>query len=762
MELSPAISHCKYCNQQCYSESEFCCQACELLFQIDYKSWIPKIDQSASVTKNEYMDSEEFKSFYRNPANESEFSFYVEGLQCASCIHLLEKVPEFSSQILSIEVNFGLSIVKVLTRSDFKISQFIALLGELGYKGSPLSKNENLSEKYKLENRASLKRIAVAGACAGNIMLFVVPIYGGLTGTYATAFNWVSFFLFLPILFYSSMPFYQGAWNSLRYRVINVDLPIVIALLTGFVFSTVNLVLGKPDIYFDSTASFLFLILSTRFLVKVIQQKTLSDSSITSFLPIQTIDYKTENGKASKLSLQIKAGDTLVIHPNQIIPADGKLTSISADVDISLLNGESLPHSLAVGMDVYAGTRCLNKPFEMKVEKTLSDTEIGKIVLSLEQESLKKTQFVALSENLSHWLIGVVFSLAVIFFFTYGAWVDYDTALNRALALIVIACPCALAFGTPLTYALSLRKARDLGILIKNGNVFEKVVQIKTLFFDKTGTLTSGQLSLASCFPCEIPVEWKQIILGLEGHSLHPLAFAFRKSWPDIVPAAIENFEDMPGKGVRGLVNGSTYSMESNHTREESGLMSVKFRKDQATLAYFYFSDELHADTKSVIKSLSRHNYKIGVISGDRQTVVNKIAHDTGIDPSLVFSQKNPHQKLEIIKKFPFACMIGDGANDSLALNHAHVGISVKGSVSISHNSSEVCFTRPGLKPLLDLIMISRQSQYILKLNLTFALVYNFTGGVLALLGYINPLVAAVLMPISSLLIIINTYRGLK
>lgn len=762
MELAPSLQKCKYCQQPCDDTSPFCCQACELLFQIDYQSWLPKLDNTQSLKKRAYMDTEEFKSFYRNPNKESEYTFYVEGLQCASCIHLLEKIPEFRPDITTVEVNFGLSIVKVNVTADFKISQFLELLEELGYKGAPLSENENLADKYKAENRTSLKRIAVAGACTGNIMLFVVPVYGGLTGSYATAFNWISFVLFLPILFYSAIPFYTGAWNSLRYRVINVDLPIVIALWTGFIFSTVNLVLDKTEIYYDSTASFLFLILSTRFLVKRIQQKTLSDSSLMSFIPVQNVEVKTEHGTVSKLSLHIKVGDTLVIQPNQIIPADGVLLSVSADVDISLLNGESLPNTLGIGMNVHAGTRCLNKSFLMKVEKVSSDTEIGKIVSTLENDSLKKTPFVTFSENIAQWLIAIVFSLSVIAFFVIGAFINYDEALNRALALIVIACPCALAFGTPLTYALSLRKARDLGILIKNGNVFEKVIQIKTIFFDKTGTLTSGQLSIVSNFPHTIEDEWKAIILGLEHRSTHPLAFAFRNAWSNIVPAKITNQEEIIGKGVSGQFNNSHYSVESSQSRGESGYMCVKLKKDDATLAYFYFADELHPDTKNVIKNLANKNYEIGIISGDKYNIVEKIADDVKINKDLVFAECTPQKKLDIIKDFPFVCMIGDGANDSLALNQAHVGISVKGSVSLSHNSSEVCFTRPGLQSLVDLIKISRRSQQILKTNLAFALLYNFLGGSLALLGFVNPLVAAILMPISSLLIILNTYRGLK
>lgn len=762
MQLSQALKKCKYCQQPFQNKAEFCCQACELLFQIDYQAWLPSLKDSQSLKQREYMDTEEFKSFYKNSVKESEFTFYVEGLQCASCIHLLEKIPEFRSDVTRVDVNFGLSIIKVNVTPDFKISQFLELLEELGYKAAPLSENENLADKYKAENRTSLKRIAVAGACAGNIMLFVVPVYGGLAGAYATAFNWLSFVLFLPILLYSAVPFYIGAWNSLRYRVINVDLPIVIALWTGFIFSTVNLILDKAEIYYDSTASFLFLILSTRFLVKRIQQKTLSDSSLMSFIPIQNVEEATDNGTTTKLSINIKVGDTLLIRPNQIIPADGTLLSVSADIDISLLNGESLPHTLGIGMAVHAGTRCLNKSFLMKVEKISTDTEIGKIVSTLESDSLKKTPFVTFSENIAQWLIAIVFTLSVLAFFAIGAFMNYDEALNRALALIVIACPCALAFGTPLTYALSLRKARDLGILIKNGNVFEKVVQLKTIFFDKTGTLTSGQLSIISTFPCVIEDEWKAIILGLEGQSIHPLAFAFRKAWPNITPAQINNQEEIIGKGVCGTFNGSHYSLESSQSRGESGYMCVKLKKDNSTLAYIYFTDELHPDTKKVIQQLTNRNYEIGIISGDKHNIVEKIADDVNINKDLVFAECSPQKKSEIVKDFPYVCMIGDGANDSLALNQAHVGISVKGSISLSHNSSDVCFTRPGLQSLVDLIKIAKRSQQILKSNLAFALFYNFIGGSLALLGLVNPLVAAILMPISSLLIVLNTYRGLK
>lgn len=749
---------CEYCSSPTQLGQRFCCHACDVLFQMDYTSWSPHLN-SDQIKKNQFMDSENFLS---SLLDADYLTFFIEGLQCASCIHLLEKLPEFSNQLISVEVNYTLSLLKVKIATGFKMSEFLALIQDLGYTAIPLSKNENWQTKYQLENRKSIKRIALAGASAGNIMLFAVPIYGGLSGSYAWIFSWIMFVLFLPIITYCAVPFYQGAWNSLRYKVINIDLPIVVALLGGFLVSTINLINHRPEIYYDSTASFIFLILGTRYLVKRIQQRSLSATSLQQFLPLQSIDVKTENGLVTKLSNDLKLGDIICLRANQIVPADGTLYSVSAELDMSLLSGESLPQTLAQGMTVFAGTKALNGQFLMTVTRLEKETEIGKIITRLEMETLSKTHFITLSETLSQWLIAFVFGLAVIFFFIFGILFDYTTALNRSLALIVIACPCALAFGTPLTYALSLRRARDLGILIKNGDVFERLLKVKTIFFDKTGTLTSGRLSLVQQFPNEISDETKALILGLESESHHPIAFGFREAWKNIAPIHVDSKVEKLGSGVSGLYHQEQYSLESNNTREESGLMSVKLKKSDSTLAYFYFSDELHPNTCEVVKKIKQRGLNVGILSGDKKFIVEKIAEQTNIPDDFVFWEQSPTNKVKIIEQIPNSCMIGDGANDALALRKALVGISVKGSVSLSHSSSDVYFTKSGLNSILDLMTLAKHSHYVLKSNLIFALLYNFIGGTCALFGLINPLVAAVLMPISSLLIVANTYRGLK
>ncbi len=769
---------CLHCGSFTQENKDFCCSACEVLHQIKLHNWLPQNENQFESYRAQYlyMDHPDFKAYYESPSLESknvleaasEFTFFVEGLQCSSCVHLIEKLPEFYSEIRSAEINFGLSTLVIRGTKQLSLSQVMAILNEFGYKGWPLSPKENIVDRFKNENRTFIKRMAVAGACTGNIMLFVVPVYAGLTGTYATVFNWLSLLLFLPILLYSATPFYKGALNSIKYKVINVDLPITIALLAGFIFSTLNLFRGQGEIYFDSTASFIFLILSTRFMVKRVQQKSLSESSLNQFLPIQEISYRFsekesgENKITTKPSHKINPGDQLIIKPNQIVPADGCLSSISADLDVSLLNGESLPQSYTQGMKVFAGTRVLNKPMEMIVDKINSDTEIGQIMTQLERESLQKTKFITLSDKLAQWLIVVVFSVAILFFIFYGTLFNYQTALNRSLALIVLACPCALAFGTPLTYAMALRRARDHGVLIKNGNVFEKILKMKVIFFDKTGTLTSGKLKLVQHFPNEISDEIKSLILGLEGTSSHPIAFSFRNAWKEITPTSLDYLEEKLGFGVFGRFKENDYTLEADQRRSDSGLLGVTLKKNNQALGYFYFCDELHPDTSKVIQELHLKKFKMGILSGDRKHIVQTIANETKIDPLLAYSELSPQDKERKIKEFENVCMIGDGANDALAMKASLVSIAVKGSVSLSLSSCDIYFTQPGLKSLLFLIDLSKKSQDTLRRNLFFALIYNFTGGVLALFGFINPLMAAILMPLSSAVILGSTLWGVR
>lgn len=758
MELA-AKHKCKYCGT--YTEAEvYCCNACEVLDGSLAKA-LPSL--VAAENPFSHLDKADFQDLYRQPVGgEYNYLFFAEGLHCSSCVHLLEKLPQFCDGVLNARVNFGQSTVAIHLAEHSSLANVALAIQELGYKPSLLSPQDDLQEKYKLENRRFLMRIAIAGFCAGNTMLFVIPVYAGLAGSFAVLFNWLSFLLFLPILFYSAVPFYQGAWNSLKYRIINVDLPISIALLTGFVFSTYNLLQGNGTIYFDSTASFMFFILSARYLLKRVQQNYLAPARASSLF--QGEKYQRHGAAAAELIpwSKIQAQDLLTIQRGQTLPVDCELLSECASLDMSLYNGEAMPKDFTQGMKLFAGSKLLNSEIEIKALSTFEQSKVGQLFKQLDQQAYLKSHFVTVTDRLAQKLILTVFSLAGIFFASYF-FISPTEAFNRSLALIVLACPCALAFGSPLTLGLALKKAQRMGILLKNANSLEKILSVRNIFFDKTGTLTEGSLSLIHSAPTVVPADLQRVILSLEAHSYHPIAFALRKAWKnETALLTVVDAQEILGKGVKGIISGDLFEIRHLSETTHDSELGIEVFKNNESQCRLYFVDTLRKDSPQIVATLKEQGIQSFLLSGDKKSRVKSVAVACHIPEEQSFSELFPEDKKEIIQHYQHTCMIGDGANDSLSLQQADVGIAVKGSVDLSLQSADVYFTRGGLTPLLDLIALAKQARKVLIRNLSISLIYNTLGAVLALTGFINPMMAAILMPISSVIIIISSLWGLK
>lgn len=752
-----ALKPCQYC-QALTLQAPYCCEACRILDSAIQQIPVPEEKESPYI----YLDQPEFRKLYHQPETaDADYLFFAEGLHCSSCVHLLEKLPQFYDGVSEARVNFAASTVAVSLQPGASLAQVAYVIQELGYRPSLLNPQENPAEKYIEENRLFLRRIAVAGFCAGNTMLFVVPVYAGLAGSYMTVFNWISFALFLPILFYSARPFYQGAMNALKYRVVNVDLPITIAMLSGFGLSTVNLIRGNGDIYFDSTASFLFLILSARYLLKRVQQNYLSPSRLQEFM--DSTHFTRFNGtRRESIPLQsIQVGDILQLNPGQSLPCDGELMSNQALIDMSLFNGESLPKHFSVGMQLYAGTKVLNQPLMLKVQNAFNESKLGHLLRELDKGNSEKSNFIGVTDRLAQKLIITVFSIALGFFALYS-FIDFSEAFNRSLALLVLACPCALAFGSPLTFGLALKKAQRAGILIKNSSSLERILKIKNVFFDKTGTLTEGNLSLSHSEPMVIQDDLKKVILSLESGSYHPVAFALRKAWSTDHFLAVGDFQEHLGVGIRGQVAGHNYEIKAVGESTHESEIAVEVIKDGQFIARLYFADALREDSSRAIQELKNKNLSCYILSGDKKSRVLDIARQVGVAPANSFGELYPEDKQAFVQKLTPSCMIGDGANDSLSLQSADVGISVKGSVDLSLRHADVYLTRGGLSPFLEFLKLAETTQKTLYRNLTLSLVYNLIGGVLALLGFISPMMAAILMPLSSLLVILSSLWGFR
>lgn len=762
MNLAAHSNLCAYCSQPSPG-GKYCCAGCRTMASLPGLTSQENGDEGLPPLEFRHLDQENFRALFRQESSPNSFVFYAEGMHCSSCVHLLENLPRYCSSVLSARVHFANSSVAIVLHPEGSLAEAANAVKALGYKPSLLAPTEASTLHTKEESRRSLRRIAVAGFCAGNMMLFVIPIYAGLDGALRDIFNWISFLLFLPVLLYSARPCFRGALTSLKYRVVSVDLPIAVALSAGFVCSTFNLVRGDGAIYFDSTASFLFLILCARHLLKTVQQNHLATANLQTGLNLDKFTRVSLSGTTEIVPFaDLQVNDTLILTRGQTLPAESKLLSLTALVDLSLMNGESLPKSFTQNMILLGGTKILNDTVTVQLVKSFEDSKIGQLCKHLESGATAKNNFTTLTDSLAQKLILGVIATAAIFFAMYS-FVDISAAFNRALALIVLACPCALAFGAPLTYGFALRRAVRRGIFIKDPNTFEKILELKHVFFDKTGTLTEGHLALTHSEPGELSPQLKHLALSLENHSYHAIAFALRGAWSTNEPLAeVSDFKEVLGTGVQGIMAGNLYEMRTLSESIHENEVAVEILENREPVARIYFSDKLREDSSAVVAELKARGLKCSILSGDRNVRCQQIGALCGIPAENIHGELFPEEKYDFIEKESHTCMLGDGANDSLALKAAEVGIAVKGSVDLSLTHADVYFTHGGLSPLLELLKISKTTRKILKRNLTISLVYNLVGGILALAGFINPMMAAILMPISSMAIILSSLWGFR
>lgn len=747
------ITNCAHCGQAT-DGSLYCCMACQALDG--------KFDRVGVSDEYIVLDSPNIRKMYQLQNSAYDFELYVEGLHCASCIHLLEKLPDFEESILEARVDFGKSRLYLKVDSSFSLARIATLLQSWGYRSQFVTSHQTDGDLIQKENRSLLRKLAITGACAGNIMLFIVPVYSGLEGDWKTAFNWFSFILFLPIVFYSGTSFYQGAWNSIRYQTINVDLPITVALLSSFFLSTINLIRGDGAIYFDSTASFIFLILSARYFLKRSQQKFLTSIKRKDFLNDSHFILLKDDREEFIGIDDIKKGNIIQIRHGQVCPVDGIIVSKSAMIDLAVLNGEPLPRCFEKGMNILAGSKILSFLVQIEATSDANSTYVMSLFQEIQNGMWKKNKFVNLTDKCAQWLIGIVFLVAIVFFILYFQ-TDFQEAFNRSLAVIVLACPCALAFGTPLALNLALKKTQERGILVKNSDSFEKILKVKNVFFDKTGTLTQLNLKVKQTEPEVLRSDIKSIILGLESKSYHPIAFALRDAWGNEHPTfSLFDIKENIGSGVNGFYGETYYSLVQDSQSLECINSIVSFYENNKKIANITFDAPLFCDSRQIVESLSQRGLNCFLISGDRSKAVHRIGNECGIANGNTYSGLSPSKKKEIVETYSNTCMIGDGSNDALAMQIADVGIAVQGSTYLNLQAADVYLTRAGLSPVLELFDIAKSTRKVLVRNISFSLFYNVVGAVLALLGYVDPWLAAILMPVSSVAIVLSTLWGLR
>ncbi len=771
------------------NENQFCCTGCETVYEIlsgkdlsDYYSLKKRFDERAgnkpadSIESFDYLDDPNFQK-EQNIDPEKGLVFFLEGVHCVACLWLVEKLPQLVSDVTDAKVNMAAGTVDVKLHPGGSFAKAAEMLATIGYPPHPLYHESDYHKLFSRENRNWLIRLGVSGALTGNIMLLAVSIYAGAEGFWKEKFHLLSLFLSLPILSYGAWPFFRSALGALKVKKISIDVPIALAIILGSSASLYSLFTGSDHIYFDSLSALVFLLLSSRYLLRRIHERALSSQRFINVLtPRSAKRFNPETFAVEVVATSsLSVGDTIVVDPGEVCPTDGYLLNEKALVDASLFSGESEPIEKLRNDEIFGGYRNIGGMMRLKISSASVESRLGKIISEINRPSKDEPLASTIADKAAGYFVAITLLVAsgILAYFSSS---DFTEGFERALAFIIIVCPCALALAVPLSYALFMGKALREGIVFKSSRILEKLTEVKSIFFDKTGTLTTGEMTITNFWlaPGEKRTEIERILYLLEKDSKHPIAKAISKEILNRNPqlkslegSQVNDFVEVVGVGPQAEIDGKRFAIRSatvtdKKQREPSHRITgaVCLVSDDRILAKVTFEDKLIKEAAPTVNSLSTKGFTVKVLSGDRKENVERLITNLGLKNIEPFAEKSPEEKRSIIAADQRAAMVGDGANDALSLREAYVGIAVHGSLEVSFDAADVIFTNQGLKKIETIFIIADRCKKVVNRNLLISLLYNSIGGVMAILGFIDPLAAAVLMPLSSVTVLLSTLVG--
>ncbi|WP_417387386.1 heavy metal translocating P-type ATPase [Gimesia sp.] len=775
-------------------DSRFCCAGCEVAYTIlndledSFREDLVAIEPgSHSDLSYEEMDHTRFRGLYARADERGCFRirFHLEGMHCASCVFVIEKLPDYLPGVLSARVNLTNSSVDLLwDTQQVPLSQIARTLDRLGYRPHPPQPND-AERIFRLENRKYLIRLGIAGACAGNVMLIAFALYAGMfTGMSAehlNLFRWASAALALVSILWPGQVFFRGALSAVRTRSPHIDLPVVLGITIGGCAGLYNSLRGAGEVYFDSLTVLIFLLLVGRYIQFRQQHRALSRLSLLRSLTPRSARLVSGDEVLNVPIEVLKSGDVVEVRAGDLIPADGLICEGDSSVDESILTGESRPRMVASGEAVTAGTLNLTSPLRIGVLSVGENTRIGRLMNLVELGISSRQPIVELANRIAGLFVMTVILLALV---CMGIWwsTGIGQAVSHSIALLIVTCPCALGLATPLALAVAQGKAAQRSILIQSGDVIERLAQPGMLWLDKTGTLTSGNMQVQDWHGER---RYFPLVAALERQVVHPIASAltrFIEQQPESEAPdhpVIGNMVSQPGMGIRGDIDGRSitvgseaYLIEQNVSipaefqdliteYHQRGLTAVLAVVEGETVLIWGIGDDLRPDASATIQQLRADGWTVGILSGDHPEIVCGIARRLVIDSELVHAAVRPEEKLAIIQESTrqgTTVMVGDGVNDSAALAAATVGIAVHGGAEASLQAAAVYLNRPGLAGVKELLDGALLTHRVIYRNLLLSLMYNVFAAGLALAGLINPLLAAVLMPVSSLTVLICSF----
>lgn len=774
-------SQCFHCGNEIIKKDEilfddrsFCCNGCKTVYEIfsqndlscyyDFQA-APGATPLDIKGKYDFLANEEIvnKLLEFQERTTHIVSLYIPHIHCSSCIWILENLQRLQQGIGASQVNFPNKKVRITYNPEqTNLKQIVELLCSIGYE--PYISLENFDEGKKKVDRSLIYKLGVAFFCFGNIMLLSFPEYFEVNEfwieQYKGFFRWLTFALSLPAFIYSASGYYVAAWKSIRQGMLNIEIPIALGIVVMFIRSTVDIAFGYGQGFFDSMCGLIFFML----LGKLFQQKTYDflsfERDYKSYFPIAITKISPDGKEETVQVYDIKKGDRLLIRNQELIPVDGILISDKTSIDYSFVTGEAVAIEKKSGDKIFAGGKQLGKVIEMEVLFSVSQSYLTQLWSNDVFQKKVDQKHKSITDKISRYFTPALLLLSVVSFI-YWIFIDVATAFNVFTAILIVACPCALALTAPFTLGNVLRILGNRKLYLKNAIVIEQLAKVNTIVFDKTGTITTNEKTSIT-YEGEVlnDFELKLLKNALRG-SNHPLSRRLYDFIPPQDKMEVNHFEEIIGKGVFAELDDNKIKLGSSQFLQHMSENTHKKTKVHVEIngAYkgsYVFNNQYRKGLEQLFESLSK-KYNLIVLSGDNdgeRKILEKMLPESTV---LVFNQK-PEQKLTYIDNLQQegknVLMIGDGLNDAGALAQSNIGISISENVNVFSPACDGILDASQFQKIDFFLKYSKNAMITIYMSFGLSLLYNVVGLSYAVSGNLLPIVAAIIMPLSTITIV--------
>ncbi len=774
---------CIHCGADCgkspivWNNMKFCCNGCKTVYQLLNENKLYsyynlednpgiKIDTVDVGNKYEYLDNEEVqeKLFVFKEGNIVKVKFKVPVIHCAACIWLLEHLNTLNKGISNSTVHFVKKEVNItFDKSEISLRQVVELMASIHY--VPDISLDSLDDKgEKKSDKKLLAKIGTAGFVFGNVMLYSLPDYfnGGepLPGNLNAFLGYLSFGLTIPVVFYSGNDYIISAYKNLKKRVVNIDLPIALGIIVLFIVTAYEVLSGTGQGYSDSLSGLIFFLLVGKFYQGRTYEALSFDRDYKSYFPI-AVTKVTDKGEESVLLKEVMPNDVLLIRNKELIPADSKILEGLGLIDYSFVTGESTPVKKSDGDFIYAGGRQTGGSIKVRVDKEVEQSHLTKLWNDAEDAKIEQKSLNSIVDKVSQYFTIIVVSIALIGAIFWLITGDYHTAIFAFSAVLIVACPCALALSIPFTFGNTMRLFGNAGLYIKNTEVIERLTKVDTVVFDKTGTITKPDESNIT-FVGE-PLSKQEIIaaLSIAKQSTHPLSNAIFNFYKDKDYIEPEHFVEMSGRGIYGKVGdidikiGSDEYVIDKEITDDKIASRVYLSINEQYKGYWNLSNKYRDGFEQIISKL-KINFDLYLLSGDNDSEKANLEKYFDTD-KIIFNQK-PQDKKDFIanlqKQGKTVLMTGDGLNDAGALMQSDVALTIADNVYHFSPAGDAILEAAKFDKLYSFINFTKKAMNIVKLSFTISFIYNVIGIAFAVTGTLSPVIAAILMPISSVSVV--------